>query len=150
MELARTLSYNYIFRGLPKEVVAGIAAMAAVRDYMGGDTIVRQFDRSSDLFVILEGYALIKSYRGETVAEFGPGSVIGEVALIDEQPRSASVVARGPVKAAIISKQVLQGMMDTDPETARTLLMNISRVLCRRLRSMNAVVEDSRPVAKIA
>jgi len=150
MELAKTLSYNYIFRGLPKEVVAGIAAMAVVKDYMGGDTIVRQYERPSDIYVNLDGSALIRGYRGETVAEFGPGSVLGEIALIDEQPRSANVIAKGPVRAAVIGSAVLQGMMDTDPETARTLLMNISRVLCRRLRTMNTVVEDSRPVAKIA
>lgn len=140
-ELSKTLSYNYVFRGLPREVVNGFAALAQVREFRGGDVLVRQFDYNSDLMVVLEGQARIKSFSGETLAEFGPGSIVGEISLIDEQPRSATVVAVGTVKAAVIGAQVLRGMMDSDPVTASTILMNISRVLCRRLRTMNVHVD---------
>lgn len=137
MDLARQLSYNYIFRGLPKDVVAGIAIMATTRRYQGGDVIVRQFERGSDLFVLLEGTAKIKDYRGDAVAEFGPGSVIGEVALIDEESRSATVVAAGLVEVAVIPADVLIGLMDADAETRAVIMGNLSKVLCRRLRTTN-------------
>lgn len=140
-ELAKTLSFNYVFRGLPRNVVNGIAAIAQIRDYDGGHVLVRQFDYNSDLVILLEGHARIKSFAGETIAEFGPGSIVGEISLIDEQPRSATVVAVGPVKAAVIGANVLRGLMESDPATASIVLMNICRVLCRRLRTMNVHVD---------
>ncbi len=141
MELAKTLSYNYLFRGLTWEVVNGFAALATVKDFMGGDVLVRQFDYNSDLLILLEGTARIKTFSGETIAEFGPGSMIGEISLIDEQPRSATVVAVGTVKAAVIPATVFRGYMDTDPRTAAVVLMNVCKVLCRRLRTMNVHVD---------
>ena len=101
-DLAKTLRYNYVFRGLSRDVIAGIAALADMRYYRGGDVIVRQYDRNSDLIILLDGSARIKSVDEETIAEFGPGSIVGEIALIDEEPRSATVTAVGDVKAAII------------------------------------------------
>jgi CRP-like cAMP-binding protein len=140
-DLAKTLAYNYVFRGLPREVVAGFAAISTVRTFLGGDVLVRQFDFNSDVMVILEGQARIKSFSGETLAEFGPGSIVGEISLIDEQPRSATVVAVGEVKAAVIPAEMFRGVMADDPKTAATILMNIAKVLCRRLRSMNVAVD---------
>lgn len=145
VDLAKTLSYNYVFRGLSKDVVAGFASLAAIKDYRGGDVLVRQFDRNTDLFVLLEGEARIKSFAGETIAEFGPGSIIGEISLIDEQPRSATVTAVGDVKAAVIPSEVIRGMMETDPATAVVIVTNICQVLCRRLRTMNVHIDALLP-----
>jgi CRP-like cAMP-binding protein len=147
MDLAKTLTYNYVFRGLPNSVVAGIAAIAEEKAFLGGDVLVRQYDRSSDLIVILEGNARIKGFHDKTIAEFGPGSVVGEVSLVDNQPRSATVVAVGNVKAAVINATAVRGMMDSDPEVARILTTNICKVLCRRLRTMNAQDEQRNSAA---
>ena len=141
-DLAKTLRYNYIFRGLPKDVVAGIAALADIRGYRGGDVIVRQYDHNSDLIIILEGTARIKSNDEQTIAEFGPGSIVGEIALIDDEPRSATVTAVGDVKAAIISSKQLHAVMDMDPSVGKVIMTNIARVLCRRMRTMNAHQES--------
>lgn len=140
-DLAKTLSYNYVFRGLSRDVVAGFAAIAQMKQFMGGDVLVRQFDYNSDVMILLEGQARIKSFSGETLAEFGPGSIVGEISLIDEQPRSATVVAVGEVKAAVIPAEMFRGMMESDPKTGATILMNLCKVLCRRLRTMNVHVD---------
>lgn len=150
MELAKQLSYNYIFRGLSREVVAGLAAMALERRYQGGDVLVRQFESSTDLFIIMEGTARIKDYRGDTVAEFGPGSVVGEMSLIDEDTRSATVVAAGPVSVAVIPASVLKGMMESDPEIKGTIMGNLSKVLCRRLRTTNDHISRMREGSLVA
>jgi CRP/FNR family cyclic AMP-dependent transcriptional regulator len=140
-DLAKTLSYNYVFRGLSRDIVAGFAAIANVKDFMGGDVLVRQFDYNSDVMILLEGQARIKSFAGDTLAEFGPGSIVGEISLIDEQPRSATVVAVGSVRAAVIPAAMFRGMMDSDPKTGSVILMNLCKVLCRRLRTMNVHVD---------
>jgi CRP/FNR family cyclic AMP-dependent transcriptional regulator len=137
-DLTKALRYNYIFRGLSRDVIAGIAALADIRGYRGGDIIVRQYERNSDLIIILEGTARIKSVDEETIAEFGPGSIVGEIALIDDEPRSATVTAVGEVRAAIIPSKQLHAVMDMDPEIGKVIMTNIARVLCRRMRTMNA------------
>ena len=137
-DLACVLRYNYIFRGLPSDVVAGIAALADTRNFRGGDIIVRQYEKDNSLLILLDGSARIKSIVGETIAEFGPGSIVGEMALIDDEPRSATVTAIGDVKVAIIPAKTLRAIMDMDPEVGKTIMTNIARVLCRRMRTMNA------------
>lgn len=137
-DLAKTLRYNYIFRGLSRDVIAGIAALADIRTYKGGDVIVRQYDTNSDLIIILDGSARIKSVDEETLAEFGPGSIVGEISLIDDEPRSATVTAVGEVRAAVIPSKQLHAVMDMDAEVGKVIMTNIARVLCRRMRSMNA------------
>jgi len=137
-DLTKALRYNYIFRGLSRDVVAGIAALADIRTYRGGDAIVRQFDRNSDLVILLDGSARIKSIDDETIAEFGPGSVVGEISLVDDEPRSATVTAVGDVRAAVIPSDQLHAVMDMDPEVGKIIMTNIARVLCRRMRTMNS------------
>jgi CRP/FNR family transcriptional regulator, cyclic AMP receptor protein len=135
-DLAKTLSENYVFRGVAREALAGLAATAAVRTYRGGDTIVRQYDRGRDIYLILTGAASVKSPTGEAIVEFGPGSVIGEMSLIDDQPRSATVLAIGTTEVAELNGSVLYAMME-NPEIRATIMTNMSRVLSRRLRLMN-------------
>lgn len=149
-DLPRTLRYNYVFRGLSRDVVAGIAALASTRHYRGGDIIVREFERNSDLIILLEGNARITSHSGDVVAEFGPGSVIGEIALIDEEPRSATVTAMHDVIVAVIPSKALNAFMDMDPQVGKVIMTNIARVLCRRMRTMNSHSEIHGPSHKHA
>jgi CRP-like cAMP-binding protein len=107
--------------------------------------IVRQFERDDDLIFILEGDARIKSFSGETVAEIGPGSVIGEVALIDSQPRSATVTSIGSTKIARIPGATVRNLMSKDAVVRATLTENIAKVLCRRLRAVNVQLDFALP-----
>jgi len=137
LDLARTLGYNFLFRGVPQQHMRALACTAEIRIFSGGDVIVRQFERGDDLYIILTGEASIKSFQGDEMATFGPGSVIGEMALVDEAPRSATVIARGTTEVAVISGNVVRGLL-LDPEIRATVMTNLSRLLSRRLRSMNS------------
>lgn len=137
MELARTLANNYMFRDIPRSYINTLAAASDVRRYSGGETLVRQFDRNQDLYVILEGQAVTRNFRGDVIAQFGPGSVVGEMSLIDGAPRSANVVTCGSTTVAIIPAECIAGMLEINSEFGNKLYRNIAKVLCRRLRTMN-------------
>jgi CRP-like cAMP-binding protein len=79
----------------------------------------------------------VKGFSGETLGECGPGSIVGEMALVDDQPRSANVVSVGKSKIASIPGDKLWVLLDGDPTLARTLLHNLCRVLSMRLRTAN-------------
>jgi CRP-like cAMP-binding protein len=132
-----------MFRGLPKEALEKLAGSAEIREYKGGDLLVRQFDSTSDLFLLMEGNAISRTFGGEVVARFGPGSVIGEVALLDRQKRSANVASVGDSRAIMLRADDLWKVMDDDPAIGYQILKNLSTVLCMRLRSMNEFADSA-------
>lgn len=135
--LVDQIKRNYLLHGLSEEEIGQVAEIAVVKDFSGGDQLVRQFAKDSDLMIILEGFARIATFSGETIAEAGPGSVIGEMSLVDDKPRSATVISKGPSKVAMIPSEDLWRLMDTRPAIGKTILANISRILCARLRAAN-------------
>lgn len=140
--LQKALARNYVFHGLPETVIAAIAGLAIKREYAPEEVIIKRFGKDSDLFVLLEGSACIHAAHGDVIAEFGPGSVIGEISLIDEQPRSATVLSTSRVTAAVIPMDALRGVIEMDPSIGLTMMSNIAHVLCRRLRHMNEHVDS--------
>lgn len=138
MDLAKTLADSYVFRFVPDSTLATLAEKATVKDYLGGDQLIRQYDRTNqDVFVLLEGQALSRTFSGEVVARFGPGSVIGEVALLDHEPRSSNVVCAHACKVAVLPADAVREAMDADPKVGYTIATNLARILCMRLRAMN-------------
>jgi CRP-like cAMP-binding protein len=142
-EIAKALSFNYMFRGLPKEALHRLTESAKVKEYNGGDLLVRQFDSSTDVLVLVEGNAISRTFGGEVVARFGPGSVIGEVAFLDRQKRSANVASVGASKAIEVNAHDIWSLMESDPTVGYTVLKNLSTVLCMRLRSMNEFADTA-------
>lgn len=141
MELPQALRDNYLFRGLSDSHIDDILAITDTREYMGGDTIVRQFGKDSDLMIVLKGLAQIKTFSGDTIAEVGPGSVLGEISLLDQEPRSATVVSSGPSKVAVIPAEKLRLMMRHDMGMRCVMLENLARLICQRLRTANVQLD---------
>jgi CRP-like cAMP-binding protein len=110
---------------------------------MGGDQILRQFGRDTDLMVVLKGAALIKTFSGDPIAEVGPGSVLGEISLIDTEPRSATVAAKGECTVAVIPSSGLQNLMRHDIGMRCVMMENLAKVLCQRLRTANVQLDGA-------
>jgi CRP-like cAMP-binding protein len=141
LELRKLLARNYVFRGLPDTVIATLAGLAVKRPFASGEVLVERFGPGTDLFVLLEGTACIHASGGGTIAEFGPGSIIGEISLVDQQPRSATVEATTAGTAAVIPLSALRGAIKMDPGIGLAIMSNIAHVLCLRLRHMNEIVD---------
>jgi len=150
LELRKTLGRNYAFRGLPESVIATIAGLAIKEPFKMGDTLVKRFGPGNDLLVLLEGDACIDSANGMTIAEFGPGSIVGEISLIDQQHRSATVVATSDGWVAKIPIDVLRGAIEMEPSIGLTIMTNIAHVLCLRLRHMNEIVDAIGPTTSLS
>lgn len=127
--IARTLG-----RGLGEADVWKIASLAETKKFKGGDTIVRQFDKNSDLIIVLDGSAQISSFKDELISEVGPGSIIGEISLVDEQPRSATIRSIQYTEVAVIPAGNLKALLDKDSALAASVYKNIAQTLCTRLR----------------
>lgn len=137
MNIAEVLQRNYLFHGLSGDQVQSITKLAEEVTVDGGEVVVRQFDRSTDLIVILKGGLAIKTSSDEVIAELGAGSAVGEVSLVDDQPRSATATAIGLTTLAKIDGTKLRELMDEDASLRAQLVTNIARLLAQRLRTAN-------------
>lgn len=93
-----------LFRELPPRVLAEVADQLQLRSFPAGSEIIRQGELGQEFFVIGQGEVDIL-VDGQPVAVLGPGSFFGEVSLIRDQPRNATVRARGSVTCFILNKQ---------------------------------------------
>ena len=106
-----------------------------------GTTFIRERDieRTDFMLLVLDGEVTVESIvvsRSEplTVTVLGPGSLIGEMGLLDGEPRSASCTATTEVRGAILTRDALKQLLDNEPRTAAKLMMAISLRIAERMR----------------
>jgi len=133
---------NYLVFGLPDDRIDEIASIASFETRMPQDLICRKGEKCGDLLVVLDGRVNITSENGEKLAEIGPGAVIGEVALVDDQPRSANAVCINAVHFARLPARELRSYMVQNKDVGFHMLANLARVLSTRLRTTDAVIDD--------
>lgn len=98
-----------------------------------GRNLVTQDESSREAFVIIDGKAVVKR-NNRKVAELGPGAIIGELGLLDRGPRTATVVAEGPVDVLVIGPREFAALLDDVPSITHKLLKS----LAARVRDLDA------------
>lgn len=130
-----------IFADLDPAAVSALERLAEVKDFPAGSVIVSQHDRGEALFVLVSGKVKVVLY-GESGREiilsiFGSrGDFFGEMSLLDDEPRSATVVADGPSRLLVLSRRDFRAHIEDHPRTALRILQELSR----RLRRADAVI----------
>ena len=133
----------WLFAGLDDGELASIAAVSRERTCKKGEVLVRQGDPCGDLFSVLQGRLKVGSLAGEDaevlLSVVGPGEVFGEIALLDEEPRSATVVALEPCRLLIVPRDAFRPLLRQLPALALRLL----QILARHVRRLSARTEDA-------
>jgi CRP-like cAMP-binding protein len=122
---------------LTSEQRARLARRATRRTYRPGAVIVRQGDTSMSAYVVLSGRVIFEQEVGQsamTIREMGPGGFFGEMGLIDDMPRSATVVAAETTECALLAKWDFRNELRDDPDIALALLP----ILTKRIRELEA------------
>ncbi len=123
-----------LFKGVSKRSLVKIDQMSEVRAVGQGEVIVAEGESGSDTMVVLVGTASVA--RGNRkVAELTVGQVFGEMALLDRQPRSATVTADEPMHLLVIHGAEFRKLLTKVPGLADSLLATLSR----RLREADAI-----------
>ena len=100
-----------------------------------GEVIFREYDMGAEMYVVLDGQVELRI--GDRVVEtLGPGEPFGEMALIDQAPRTATALAKTDCRLAVIPEKRFLFMIQTTPHFALRLM----KVMADRLRKMNARV----------
>ena len=125
-----------LFRHLKYKELIQLLSIVKSRRVSAGERIVEEGGVGDELFVILRGKAEV--VKGEvSVAQLGPGSHFGEMALIDNAPRSATVAAAEDTTLMVIDRQNFFALMRKDALLAVKLLWAFLQVLSERLRLTN-------------
>jgi len=119
-----------LFAGISDESMARLAEVVGEVDFPAGSWIVRQGQIGTGLYVILSGRARV--IRGsEELAQLGEGEFFGELAVIDQQPRMASVQAETDTACLALASWDLLSLLEHDP----ALSLNLIKGLTERLRA---------------
>ena len=122
-----------LFRHVPKKELPRVAQMLGNQmSVEPGFQLTEQGRMESDVYLIVDGTADVL-VGGRPLAENGPGESVGEMAVVDNWPRSASVVARTPMRLYHLDGQRFLTMLDEVPTVARAL----AQLLSARLRRLN-------------
>ncbi len=126
-----------LFRGLEKEELKTIAKSSKEMTFQAGNTIVKEGDPGLGFYLIMDGQAVVKR-KGKTLSKLGRGSFFGEMALLDDQPRSADVIATEPTKCLVLLRWNFWSLVSRSQKLARGLL----REMARRLRATNKALSE--------
>lgn len=126
--VVRQLTAVPLFSHLSSKELKTVARSGLVRSYTPGGKIVTQGEKGVGFYLILDGRVEVQK-NGKSVASLGPGKFFGEMALFEEMPRTADVVAMSPSKCLVISRWDFWGSMTKEPEVLRGLMAELARRL---------------------
>jgi CRP-like cAMP-binding protein len=119
-----------LFSTCNKRELARIASLVDEIEVPKGKVLVRQGDPGRECFVIAEGKAKA-TIRGKGSAVLGPGSFFGEMALLDQGPRSATVTAESDMHLLVLGSREFSALINEVP----TVAVRMMRGLAERLRA---------------
>ena len=118
--LHRHLAGSELFKGLPAELLAGLEPLLTTVTLDGGADLVRQGDPGDAMFVLVEGRleVLVEAEPGHEVVvdNLGPGTSVGEMALMAGRERTATVRSVGPSGLVRLARRDFEGLLAADPE----------------------------------
>ena len=134
---ADLLSEVWLFRDASKESLEQLAAFAFNKSYAPGDVVFEEGQTGNGLYMITTGKVEIVKNMGaaneQQLAVLGSGEVFGEMALLEERPRSASVRVLEDTHCLGIDRFLFLTQLTKDPQVAITMI----QVLAQRLREMD-------------
>ena len=110
-----------LFAPLAKAQLTQVASIADEIDLPEGTVLTRQGERGGEFFVLLDGEAEVRR-NGRKRATIGPGEFFGEIALVSDRPRTATVTATKPVRVLVIARANFRSVLLRTPEIALKLL----------------------------
>jgi CRP/FNR family transcriptional regulator, cyclic AMP receptor protein len=115
------LKKSALLGGLKDRELKRLASFAKARSVPTGTVLVKRGEKGIGFYVILEGRVQVR--KGSTnIARLGPGDFFGELALFDDRPRSADVVAVEPTSLVVLSRWEFWGFAQERPEILRAIL----------------------------
>ncbi|SFZ78050.1 Crp/Fnr family transcriptional regulator [Chitinimonas taiwanensis] len=137
-----TLKQIPLFHGLSDDELSHVEASAAARTFAKGAIIITEGEAGSSMFLLMQGrvkvYVSDSNGKEYVLAVLGPGEYVGELALLDDEPRTASVETEEQSTFLVIQKEDFLTLMRNHPQIQFKVLVN----LVRRTRQLTEAVKN--------
>ncbi len=130
-----------LFKHIPKRHIANLAENMHLRSYQQDEWVFRSGDQGAGAIMVLEGEIRI-SARQTTLAELETGDFFGEIALAENDKRTADALCVKPCRLAFFLKQDLEEWIDVEPRLGNVFLMNLASTLAQRLHIANQLLSQ--------
>ncbi|MGH3104709.1 MAG: cyclic nucleotide-binding domain-containing protein [Gaiellaceae bacterium] len=117
-----------LFASCSKRQLEEVAKLADEIDLPQGKVLIREGDRGREFFVLLDGTVDVTA-GGAPKRTMGPGDFFGEIALVSDSPRTATVTATSPLRALVISDHAFRGLLNRAPD----IQLKVLQALAERL-----------------
>jgi serine/threonine protein phosphatase PrpC/CRP-like cAMP-binding protein len=132
-----------LFKHLTYKEIMRLLNVTVVKSYATGDKIITEGEHGDELFIILSGK--VRLNRGEAfITNLGRGAHLGEMALVDRSPRSATGTVEEPSRALMLRRKDFFEIIRKEPVLATKLLWSFVQVLTDRLRKTTAELSGAR------
>ena len=133
MELHEQLASVPLLAGLPDRVRRRLAEIGKRRRYAAGDPIVQEGESGIAFYIVLNGSARVEQ-RGQAIGRVGAGEFFGELALIEDEPRTASVIADEETETLGFTRWEFTALLEEHPQVAVPMMNALIKRLHRRER----------------
>lgn len=117
-----------LFSACSEKELREVARIGTPIEVLQGKELTRQGDRGSEFFLVLSGMAGCV-VNGRKVATYGPGDFFGEMVLLDQGPRTATITTETPMSVLVVSAQEFGGLLAEAPSIARKMLVTMAKRL---------------------
>jgi CRP/FNR family cyclic AMP-dependent transcriptional regulator len=128
----KSLRQAPLFEGLSKKELTELARRSEDMELDAGTVLCKEGDIGQEFFVIVEGEVEVKR-RGRRLGTRGAGDFIGEIALLEDMKRTATVTAKTPLRVFVLTRPTFQHLVNEHP----TVESKILRTLARRLAALS-------------
>ena len=142
MEAQEVLQGIGLFEGLDRDEVVSVAEVCQVRSFLKGELVFGEGSLGNELYIVRSGRVVIQmGGRGcspaTTLQVVEPNQIFGELALIDEESRSAAARALTDCEILILPRENLYRVFETNRHIGQVVMRNIAAVVASRLRKTN-------------
>jgi len=121
-----------LFSDLSAKELMSLSRLMDEIDLKPGTVIIREGNTGGEFFIVLEGTIEVKR-KGRRLARLGPGDYLGEIALIDHGPRTATAMVETDARLLVLASREFHSMLASDPRIENKIL----RTLAARVRDMS-------------
>ena len=131
-----------IFQGLSPEQIDGVLEACHIVPIAEGETVFTQGAESNSMLILLLGQLEVRSGSGSVLATIGENGVVGEMGVLTDEPRSATVVAVDSCTVLAIPRDELFDLIRNDKDIGFQIYRNVTKILIERLRDNNILLEQ--------